>query len=147
MIAVDTNILVYAHRSDSAWHVPAHQVVSALAEGSSPWAIPWPCVYEFLAVVTHPRIYDPPTSLQDALTQVGHWLESPSLVLLSEPPGFLATLASTLRSSAVVGPAIHDGRIAALCLSHGVSVLYTADRDFSRFPLLKTRNPLPSRSP
>jgi predicted nucleic acid-binding protein len=57
MIAVDTKILVYAHRADSEWHAPAMEVLAGLANGAAPWAIPWPCVHEFLAVVTHPRIF------------------------------------------------------------------------------------------
>ena len=57
MIAVDTNILVYAHRQDSEWHPSAARVIRGLAEGTSAWAIPWPCVHEFLAVATHPRIF------------------------------------------------------------------------------------------
>ena len=70
MIAVDTNILVYAHREDSPWHEVAARQVTFLAEGHTPWAIPWSCVHEFLAIVTHPRIYAPPTPLSLALDQV-----------------------------------------------------------------------------
>ncbi len=77
MIAVDSNILVYAHREDSPWHSPAFECLRDLAEGKDPWAIPWPCLHEFLAVVTHPRIYSPPTPLGQALDQVDAWLESP----------------------------------------------------------------------
>jgi uncharacterized protein len=56
VIAVDTNILVYAHRQDSPFHKAAFRRVAELAEGPATWAIPWPCVHEFLAIVTHPRI-------------------------------------------------------------------------------------------
>ena len=69
MIAVDTNILVYSVRADSPWHPAALQCLRDLAEGASPWAIAWPCIHEFIAVVTHPRIYKPPTPLRDALLQ------------------------------------------------------------------------------
>jgi uncharacterized protein len=84
MIAVDTNILVYAHREDSAFHEVAFQRLAELSEGSAAWAIPWPCVHEFLAIVTHPRIYLPPTPLELALNQVDVWLESPTLTVLAE---------------------------------------------------------------
>ena len=60
LIAVDTNLLVYAHREDSPWHDAAYRSLVGLAEGRTPWAIPWPCLHEFLAIVTHPRIYSPP---------------------------------------------------------------------------------------
>lgn len=142
MVAVDTNILIYAHRADSAWHRPADAVVAALAEGASYWAIPWPCLHEFLAIVTHPRIYNPPTPLASALEQVQGWLESPKLVLLSEGEGFFETWQSLLRKAGVVGGAVHDARVAAVCLVNGVTKLLSADRDFSRFPQLRTENPL-----
>jgi toxin-antitoxin system PIN domain toxin len=139
---VDTNILVYAHRAESAWHARADQTLAKLAEGSSHWAIPWPCVHEFLAIVTHPRIYNPPTPLNDALEQIRCWLESPQLILLSEGNGFFPSWQDVVRGAKVRGGAVHDARIAALCLQNGVRKLLSADRDFSRFPRLRTENPL-----
>jgi len=70
LIAVDSNILVYAHREDTPWHQAADTRGMTLAEIRSPWAIPWPCLHEFLAIVTHPRFYNPPTPLPTALDQV-----------------------------------------------------------------------------
>lgn len=142
MIAVDTNLLVYAHREDSPWHERSWTLIRGLAEGSAPWAIPWPCLHEFLAVVTHPRIYDPPTPLEIALEQAEAWLASPSLVLLGEGPVHWKRLRELLQTGCVVGGAVHDARVAALCLAHGVNELWTADRDFGRFGGLRTRNPL-----
>jgi toxin-antitoxin system PIN domain toxin len=142
MVAVDTNLLVYAHRVDSEFHVRADQVLAELAEGRASWAIPWPCLYEFYAIVTHPRIYRPPTPVADALIQIGNWLESPSVVLLHEGDGFFEALRPMLAQAKVQGGAVHDGRIAALCVRHGVKKLLSADRDFSRFPTLRTENPL-----
>jgi toxin-antitoxin system PIN domain toxin len=142
MIAVDTNLLVYAHRADSTWHQQADAVLTELAEGRSTWAIPWPCLYEFYAIVTHPRIYRPPTPPRDALIQIGNWLESPTLAVLHEGEEFWETLRPLIDRSGVQGGAVHDARIAALCLRHGVKILYSADRDFSRFPDLATENPL-----
>jgi toxin-antitoxin system PIN domain toxin len=142
VIAVDTNILVHAHRSDSEWHAAARECVAALAGADDTWAIPWPCLHEFLAVATHPKIFKLPTPAARALEQVSFWLESPSLALLGEAPGYWDELASVLRSSGVAGPRVHDARIAALCSLHGVKELWSADRDFGRFPGLKVRNPL-----
>lgn len=142
MIAVDTNILVYSHRRDSPWHVPAARCVRELAEGRPAWAIAWPCVHEFLAIVTHPRIYSPPTKIVAALTQMEAWLEAPSLVLLQETAEYWTVLRSLVEGAQIVGPQVHDARVAALCYVHGVRELWTADRDFSRFPGLTTRNPL-----
>ena len=95
-----------------------------------------------LAIVTHPRIYAPPTPLEKAVDQVAAWLESPSLVLLSESEDYWNRLRSLLLSGRVSGPQVHDARVAALCQEHGVSELWTADRDFSRFPGINVRNPL-----
>ena len=142
MIAVDSNLLVYSHREDSPWHESADTLIADLAEGHAPWAIPWPCIHEFLAIVTHPRIYDPPTPLEKALSQVDAWMEAPSLLLLSESEDYWLQLQSLLQSGKVCGPQVHDARIAALCSYHGVTELWTADRDFGRFPKLKVRNPL-----
>lgn len=142
MIAVDSNVLVYAHREDSPWHEPAHAHLLRLAEGRAPWAIPWPCIHEFLAIVTHARIYAPPTPLETAIDQVEAWIESPSLALLAEPEGYWEPLRSILQTARVSGPQVHDARIAALCLQHGITELWTADRDFGRFAGLTVRNPL-----
>jgi hypothetical protein len=142
LIAVDTNLLVYAHRRDSPWFEPARLALRPLVEGSATWAIPWPCLHEFLAISTHPNIYRPPTDLARALEQVTALVASPSLMLLSEPAGYWPVLGRLLAAGRVTGAKVHDARIAALCLCHGVSELWSADRDFSRFPELATRNPL-----
>jgi uncharacterized protein len=142
VIALDTNLLVYAHRKDSPWHDQAADRVAELAEGAAPWAIPAACLHEFLAIVTHPRIYRPPTPLALALDQVEAWRESPSLVMLTETDGYWTALRRVLERSKATGATIHDARVATLCLHHGVRELWTADRDFSRFVDLVTRNPL-----
>lgn len=142
MIAVDTNLLVYAHRQDADEHAAAADVIRRLAEGRVRWALPWPCIHEFLAIVTHARIFDPPTPLAKALDQVSAWLESPFATTLAESPGYWERLQAQAGSSRSAGPRIHDARIAALCLHHGVTELWTADRDFARFPDLRVRNPL-----
>jgi len=145
LIAVDTNILVYAHRRDSQWHELAAACVRELAEGAASWALPWPCVHEFLAIVTHERIFSPPTPMPKALEQVAAWLESPTLVVLSETAGYWDVLSRMLERAKITGPRVHDGRIASLCIHHGVRELLSADRDFTRFGELKTRNPLAIR--
>lgn len=142
MIAVDTNVLVAAHRRDAELHQPAVGALRALAEGQEAWSIPWSCVHEFLAIVTHPRIFDPPTTPGDALGQVEIWLESPTLTLLAERFDHWAHLRLAIEEGSIRGGRVHDARVAATCVAHGVSVLWTADRDFSRFPRLRTSNPL-----
>jgi toxin-antitoxin system PIN domain toxin len=142
LIAVDTNVLVHAHREESPWHETAYGHIRTLAEGSRPWGIPWPCVHEFLAIVTHPRIYSPPTPLKVATDQVAAWMESPSITLLSATDGYWEILRRLLEAGRVAGPQVHDARIAALCLAHDIDELWTADRDFSRFTGMAVINPL-----
>jgi toxin-antitoxin system PIN domain toxin len=142
MIAVDTNILVYAHREDSPFHAKANELITSLAEGRSAWAIPWPCLHEFHSIVTHPRMFGPPSSPEQSIAQVEAWLASPTLQLLTENEAHWTELRELIEKAKVQGPLVHDARVAALCLSHGVRELWSADRDFSRFPRLRLRNPL-----
>ena len=142
MIAVDTNLLVYAHRKDSVFHQRARDCIARLARGAATWAIPWPCVHEFCAIATHPRIYSPPTPLAVALDQIDAWLESPVFAVLAEADTHWSVLRDLLATGRIVGPQVHDARIAALCLQHGVRELWTVDRDFGRYPRLTVVNPL-----
>jgi uncharacterized protein len=143
VLVVDANILVYAHCREVAEHPTAMQTVADLAEGTEPWAIPWPCLYEFYSVVTNTRIWKQAASEpQQAANQIGAWLASPSLRLLGETEDFWTTLQGLLRRPRVRGPVVHDARIAAICLAHAVEALLSRDRDFSLFPELVVRNPL-----
>ena len=142
MIAVDTNVLVYAHRREVEEHEAARRVLGEMATSTRPWAIPWPCVYEFCSVVTNPRIWkDAASTPAEAWSQLDAWLAAPALRLLGEPDGFVLLLEGFLRRSRVRGPVVHDARVAALCVAHGVEALLTRDRDFSLFPELPIKNP------
>lgn len=135
MKAIDTNVLVYSEIVSAAHHQTARLLLTQLAEGNVPWAIPWPCVYEFLRVITHPRVFSPPVPLTIALHDLGQILASPTLVLLSETGRHGEIMAAVIKDSGVTGNLLHDAHIASLCIEHGVSELVTGDRDFSRFPL------------
>lgn len=142
MIAVDTNILIYARRAELGPHAKAKALLLELAEGDQPWALAWPCIYEFVRVVTHPRVFDPPTPLDRALEDLESLLQSPRLVLLGEGPTHATYMRQMLSAGRARGNLVHDAHIAALALEHGVREIWTADRDFSRFAPLKVRNPL-----
>lgn len=134
MIAVDTNILIYADREESPQHEAALQAVRRLAEGHEAWAVPIFCVGEFLRVVSHDRVFDPPTPVADALTAMESLLASPSARLLVPGDRYLPLLRSLIEKSGVSGNLVFDAQIAAVCLEHGATTLLTEDRDFSRFP-------------
>ena len=145
MIAVDTNVLIYAHRREAQEHLVAKNKIETLAEGVAPWAIPWPCVYEFYSVVTNVKIWkDTASTPEQAWAQIDAWCGSPSLQLLAETAGFPELLATYLRRPRVRGAVVHDARIAAICAAHSVQTLLTRDRDFSLFPELRTENPFES---
>jgi predicted nucleic acid-binding protein len=121
LIAVDTNILVRAHRRGLPRHAEALQRLISLAEGDTAWAIPVFCFGEFLRVVTHPKI-----------------LESPTVRVLSPGSRFPEIFADVIRKAQVRGNLVFDAQIAALCIEHSVEGLITLDRDFSHFPEIQT---------
>ena len=142
MIAVDTNLLVYAHRVDCVWHQQARGCLEKVATDGSRWAIPWPCLYEFYAVVTHPKIFPKPTPPTTALEALREFACSPQVRLLKETEDFAEKFGGLIAGLDLKGPKIHDARVAVLCHVHGVRELWSCDRDFSRFRFLKVVNPL-----
>ena len=141
MIALDTNILACARRHESTHHERAKKILTELAEGNRLWALPWPCIYEFLRVVTHPRVFDPPTQVEVALDDLESLMESPSLIMLGEGPAHRSHMGRLVRAGQAAGNLAHDAHIAALAAEHGVREIWTTDRDFSRFPGLTLHNP------
>ncbi len=142
MIAVDTNLLVYAHRVECAFHAQSYEAIRSLAEGGQPWGIPVSCLHEFLSVVTNPKIFSPASPHEQALAQVDAWLASPRAHVLHSGSQHWTVLSELTRRARLRGGQFHDARIAAICIENGVSVLWTADRDFGRFKSLRTLNPL-----
>jgi toxin-antitoxin system PIN domain toxin len=141
MIAVDTNVLVYAHRAEVPHHAAARTLLVQLATGSSPWAIPWPCLYELIKVVTHPRVFKPPTSIEAAMAVVESLAASPSVVLLGQGSAHLGHLRHAVDDGQPAGSLVHDAHIVALALEHGVTELLSSDRDFRRFRGIVVRDP------
>ena len=92
MIAVDANILVYAHRADSPFHDRARLSLESLAVGARAWAIPWPCAHEFFAVVTHPRIYKTATPASTAFAQLRALQALANLVFIAEADDYFQPL-------------------------------------------------------
>ena len=141
MIALDTNVLVAARREELAHHAQARRLLARLASGEEPWALPWPCVYEFLRVVTHRRVFAPPTPPAHAVEDVVRLLAAPSLVMLGEGTAHAAHLERQMLAGEAAGNLALDAHIAALCIEHGVAELWTLDRGLARFPGLKIANP------
>jgi uncharacterized protein len=142
VIALDTNVLVYAHRPEFPLHDRAVDVVLRLAEAPATWAIPFHALVEFAATVSHPRKFLEPSGPAVVRGQIDAWLASPSLRVLYDAPTVLARWLELVDAGRVTGPLHHDARIAACCLANGVTELWTADRDYLRFPALRVSNPL-----
>jgi hypothetical protein len=142
MIAIDTNILVYAAVRTMPQHARASAVITGLVETASRFAVPWPCVHEFLSSVTNLRRMSPPMPMSAAMDAMQALAALPHCAFIGEGIEHLPSLETLVQSPLVTGPRVHDARIAAICLAHGVTELWTADRDFSYFPRLRTRNPL-----
>ena len=139
MIAVDTNVLIHAHREEMPLHAKAGALLRGLAEGDAPWGIPAPCLAEFARVVTHPKVFVPPTDISIAFDFLDRLMESPSARLLSPGPRFLALCRAQAVRAAAAGNLIFDAQIAAICVETGATELVTADRDFARFEGLALR--------
>lgn len=133
MIAVDTNILIYAHRAEMPEHDRALTALQAIAGSGDPWGLPVFCIGEFLRVVTHPRLFDPPSTIDQALGALEGLLTSPGVRLLSPQERFPAYFAEAVRDADARGNLAFDAQIAAVCREHGVDRLLTQDRDFRRF--------------
>lgn len=138
MIAIDTNIIVHAHREKAREHVRAKKRLVALAEGEEEWAIPVFCLGEFLRLTTHAKILDPPFTPEEATLALERVLESPSLKILYPSERYAALLLEVIRDANISGNLVFDAQIAALCREHGVKTLLTEDGDFARFKWLKT---------
>ncbi len=142
MIAIDTNLLVYAFRAEMQFHRDAAALIESLAAAPARWGIPWSCAHEFYAVITNPRIFKTPTPVQTALAHLRALDSVVNQVWLGEEEGYLETLDAVVSAAKAQGGQVHDARIAAICINHGVRTLWSADRDFSRFKGIAVENPL-----
>jgi toxin-antitoxin system PIN domain toxin len=139
VIALDTNILVYAHRGELPQHEAARRRVVALAEGDQLWGIPVFCIGELVRVLTHPKLFDPPFTSAEARKAIERILGSPTLRVLSPGPDFPSLFLRAVSEAAAVGNLVFDAQIVAVCRESGVSTLVTEDRDFARFDDFRTQ--------
>ncbi|WP_089945982.1 type II toxin-antitoxin system VapC family toxin [Candidatus Entotheonella palauensis] len=141
MILVDVNVLVYAHREDvndhSAYHAWLHDVVT----GNQAYGMSELVLSGFLRVVTHPRIFDPPSPLTDALAFTQAVRTQPHCVRIVPGPRHWDIFEELCQLSGARGNLIPDAYFAALAIESG-SEWITTDRDFGRFPGLRWRHPL-----
>jgi uncharacterized protein len=145
VLAVDTNVLVYAADAHSQFHLPCRQWLKRQRAQTGAWFVSWPIIYEFLRVTTHPRVMRQPWTAPKAWEFVASLLASPSMGVLV-PTQRHADVAGELFSELphLAGNILHDAHTAILMREHGVKQICTRDTDFVRFPFLQIVDPLQS---
>ncbi|MCY3729624.1 MAG: PIN domain-containing protein [Nitrospira sp.] len=137
MRALDTNVLVHAHRKEMTKHAEARRLLHNLSEGTMPWGLPVFCLGEFLRVVTHHRVFTPPTTMQNALVALDGLLQSPSVRLLLPGDRYWSCLHNVISQGQATGNVVFDAQIVAVCLEHGVDFLISEDRGLKRFETIQ----------
>jgi toxin-antitoxin system PIN domain toxin len=145
VIVLDANILLYAYDSASPFHKRARSWLERVFSGADPVGLPWQTISAFLRIMTNPRLPGERFSLEEAAQIVDRWLAQPNVRLLA--PGLApgddhwSLFRRMIVEGHATGGLITDAQLAALTMEYG-GVLYTADRDFARFPGLRWTNPL-----
>ena len=145
MLVVDTNVLVYAADIDSPFHTPCRQWVEIQRRRPDAWYTTWGILYEFLRVITHPRVLRRPWSAAAAWDFVTALLASPALGILVATPRHADVANEVIRELPhLAGNLMHDAHTAILMREHGIHRICTRDTDFSRFPFLEVIDPIRS---
>ena len=138
--AIDTNVLLYAANSSSECFEVAHDLVTRLARGPELLYLFWPVAMGFLRLSTHPALTDRPLSPAEATSSLGDLIERDHVRTPGEGPNFLTIYRETA-AAGTRGKDVTDAHIAALMRQHGVSAIYTRDRDFRRFDGIRVEDP------
>jgi uncharacterized protein len=141
VILPDVNVLVYAHREDTAHHAACHAWLEAAMNADQAYGMAELVLSGFVRVVTHPRIFARPSMLDQALSFVADVRDQPHCVLVRPGPRHWSIFEHLCRVAQVKGNLVPDAYLAALAIESGCEYI-TTDRDFSRFPGLSWRHPL-----
>lgn len=143
MFVVDTNVFVYAAETSFSEHERCRSFVEKWRRGAGAWYSTWGIFYEFLRVVTHPRVFRRPWSVADAWHFVEAILDSPGFSVLVATSRHRDVIGEVLRDVPdLAGNLVHDGHAAVLMREHGIRTVYTRDTHFHRFPFVEVRDPL-----
>jgi len=141
LILPDVNVLVYAHRADAPGHAAYLSWLEQVIEGDLAYGICDLVLSGFLRVVTHPRVFNPPSLLDEAIAFVEEVRGQPNCVVIRPGPRHWSLFTRLCRQATVKGNLVPDAYLAAMAIESGSEWIST-DRDFSRFPGLKWRHPL-----
>ncbi|MBV9238060.1 MAG: type II toxin-antitoxin system VapC family toxin [Xanthobacteraceae bacterium] len=145
MILVDANLLLYAYHPRAEQHDPSRAWLEDALTGQDLVRFAWLTLWAFLRIATHPRVFARPLSTAEAEAAISSWLAQPVAGILDPGERHWEILCGLVREGQAAGPLVMDAVIASIAIEHGATV-YTADRDFSRFPGLRWINPLASKS-
>jgi toxin-antitoxin system PIN domain toxin len=140
---MDVNVLVYAHRKDAQRHGEFHRWLQNVMEGHSGFGVSDTVLSGFLRIVTHPRIFDPPTPLAQALAFIEMLRTHPAATHIQPGHRHWEIFRKLCRDAGATGNLVSDAWLAALAIESGCEWI-TTDRDFARFPGLRWRHPLPA---
>ena len=143
MILVDANLLIYAYDAHSKHHEGSRIWLENALSSSELVRFAWVTLWAFLRISTDPRLFERPLSRAEAMTHVSSWLARPSAGILEPGERHLEILARVTQVGQATGALVMDAALAAIAIEHGAT-LCTTDRDFARFPGLKSLNPLES---
>lgn len=141
MIAIDTNLLIYAHRSGTREHRAARSAIEAACQSVGGCAITLPSIAEFYSIVTHPAANGRPSSPADAAAFLAA-LQEGGVVVLGPGPAFATRLVQTAADLAVSGPRIFDLQIGLIAIEGGATEIWTHDGGFVKIPGLIVTDPL-----
>jgi len=141
MILPDVNVLVYAHREDTPDHARFRDWLDSIVNGEEAYGLFDIVLSGFVRVVTHPRVFNPPTPLEHALAFAEQIRDQPNCVSITPGPRHWEIFTTLCETAGARGNLVPDAFLAALAIESG-SEWITTDRDYSRFPGLKWRHPL-----
>jgi toxin-antitoxin system PIN domain toxin len=140
MLLPDLNVLIGAHRSDSPMHARCRDWLLAAFAGDEAFGIAPPVLIGLVGILTHPRVFRPPDTHDQAFAFVNSLVAHPNALLLNPGRDHLSLFEGLCRRADAHGDLVADAYLAALALETG-AVLVSADRDFARFPGLRRREP------
>ena len=142
MFVVDTNVLIYAADRDSPDHEICRELLESFRASVTPWYLTWGIVYEFLRVVTHPKVMKIPLTTDQAWRFLNALFDSPRLGILSETDRHRYVASMVFEElPEIKGNLVFDARTAILMKENGIRRIYTRDSDFDKFPFIERVDP------
>lgn len=141
MVLLDVNVLVYAHRQDSPRHRQYLSWLENLINSDHAYGLSDLVLSGFLRVVTHPKVFNPPSAMDKALAFVEELRAPLTCTIITPGPRHWEIFCRLCKTAGIKGNLVPDAFLAALAVESG-SEWITTDRDYHRFPGLRVRHPL-----